>query len=85
MQELSDYLSITGIAHRRLFRLRDTVANDAPSPRDQATLTLEIACCEAIIGTVKATLASQHYVLEFSEERKARVHSQSMRHFESEA
>ena len=84
MRELAYYLSIAGIAHRRLFRLRDSVTNDAPPSSEQVTLALEIACCEAIIGTIKATLASQHHILEFSEERKARVHSPSLRHFESE-
>jgi hypothetical protein len=73
MGDLSSYLSIAGLAHRQAAELNQAVAE---GPRhfptgEQTFIASEIACCEAIVASVKAVLAQHFRVLEFSGEGKA--------------
>lgn len=75
MTELAAYLSIAGLAHRRLCALSTAIENDRqqfPSG-EQITLATEVASCEAIISTIRSVLAGRHCILEFSEDGKARA------------
>jgi hypothetical protein len=73
MGELSSYLAIAGLAHRQAAELKQAVA-DGPQhfPNGEQTfLASEIACCEAVIASVRAVFAQHFRVLEFSGEGKA--------------
>jgi hypothetical protein len=73
MGELSSYLAIAGLAHRQAAELKEAAAeNPQHFPNgDQPFLASEIACCEAIVTSVRAVLAQHLRVLEFSRDGKA--------------
>ncbi|CAL80008.1 hypothetical protein BRADO6376 [Bradyrhizobium sp. ORS 278] len=73
MGELSSYLAIAGLAHRQAAELKQAVADGAQHfPNGEQTfLASEIACCEAVIASVRAVFAQHFRVLEFSADGKA--------------
>jgi hypothetical protein len=71
---IGSYLSIAGIAHRRIIEAESARgANKSAFPKgpDDLHLVQEIAVCEAIIGNARALLCAQMLQLEFSSSGRA--------------
>jgi hypothetical protein len=70
---IQNYLTIAGIAHRRVNTLREMIDEDRSNfPNgDQVFYASELASCESIVLAIKAILAVQFRVLDFRQDGTA--------------
>jgi hypothetical protein len=73
MGELTSYLSIAGLCYRQIAELKEGLAGEPQHfpTGEQTFFASEIACCEAIMATVRGILVNHFRLLEFSSDGKA--------------